>query len=231
MNRIFNIIIVVLILTGCSFKNNEIISLVTLDQFEIPEENKQLGKDLITYKFPDLKEELSDLNNEALKNIRYQTHETSGQQSFELVLSNDALDYKEKIVSYFKVTINEQIDRQIKDKEIFDKAIALTLESLEMLDNHEQEQFWENTSYILRKIVEKENFFTQIKNRDDISKIGGERILYSKHYYETIPKVKEKGFYVICFTFGNDEQMFEQLTFVKQNDSLKISGYDYRMPN
>lgn len=234
MEKKLSLLIFGLILTSCSVNRKEIIILKTLDQFETQKENEQLGIDLLNYKFPIfLQKEFPEFTQEIYKNItwQYSIQESNKQVSFRLILSNEALKYKDKIISYFEKTVNNQIDRQIKDKEIFDEAIDLTLKSFEQFENYEFDLFWENTSDILRDITNKDSLFESIKKgRKNIGEIGN-HVFYCKQYYESMPSTNKNGFYVVCFIFEKDKNMFEQLTFHKEDNELKIVGYDYRTPN
>lgn len=234
MKRILSVAVISLIVLGCSMKQDEVIILKTLDQFNSQEENEQLGTDLLNYKFQAfLQTEFPDLSVEVFKNIRWQyfVQENNKEVSFRLTIRDDAIENKERIIEYFERIVNEQVDRQVQDKQIFERAINLTLENFTYLDNGNTDSFWENTSSILRERNTKSNYFEAIKGRDGISEKGGERVLLYKQYYESIPGIEEKGFYVVCFTFSEDKKMVEQLTYHYINDSLKITGYDYRAPN
>lgn len=234
MKRILSIVVISLLVLGCSMNQKEVIILKTLDQFETQEENEQLGIDLLNYKFQAfLQTEFPDLSVEVFKNIKWQyfVQENNKEVSFRLTLSNEAIEHKERIIDYFERTVNQQVDRQVQDKQIFDKAIKLTLEKFAELDNGNTDSFWNNSSSILRERTTKSNFFESIQGREGITDKGGERELLCKQYYESMPGINETGFYVVCFTFSDDKNMVEQLTYHYQNDSLKITGYDYRAPN
>lgn len=234
MKRILSIVGMGLLVLGCSVNQNEVIILKTLDQFETQEENEQLGIDLLNYKFQAfLQTEFPDLPVEVFKNIRWQyfIQENNKEVSFRLTLSNDAIEHKERIIDYFERTVNQQLERQVRDKQIFEQAIEVTLENFANLDNGNTDSFWDNSSSILRERTTKSNFFESIKGRDGITDKGGDRVLLCKQYYESMPGIDETGFYVVCFTFSDDKNMVEQLTYHYQNDSLKITGYDYRVPN
>lgn len=234
MKRILSIVVISLLVMGCSVNQNEEIILKTLDQFETQEENEQLGIDLLNYKFQAfLETEFPDLSVEVFKNIRWQyfVQENNKEVSFRLTLSNEAIEHKERIIDYFERTVNQQVDRQVQDKQIFDKAIKLTLEKFADLDSGNTDLFWNSSSSILKERTSKTNFFESIKGREGITDKGGERVLLCKQYYESMPGINETGFYVVCFTFSDDKNMVEQLTYHYQNDSLKITGYDYRAPN
>jgi len=234
MKKLIIFIISSLILISCSVNQKEIIILKTLDQFDTQEENEQLGIDLLNYRFPVfIQQEFPDFTQEIFKNISYQyfIQDNNKQVSFRLVLSNDALKYKDRITKYFEETVDKQVIRQVNDKTLFDNATKMTLEHFDQLDRQDYNKFWDNTSEILRQMTSKDAFFESLKNRKNISDIGGKRIFYYKQYYETMPGTNETGFYVICFTFENDKNMAEQLTYHKEDDELKIIGYDYRTQN
>jgi hypothetical protein len=234
MKRLLTYIISSLILISCSVNQKEIFVIRTLDQFDTQEENEQLGIDLLNYKFPVfMQKEFPEFTQDIFNNITWQyfIQDNNKKVSFRLILSNDALKHKEKITRYFEKTVDKQIERQVDDKKLFDNAIKITLDHFDQLDQLNFDGFWNSTSEILRQITTKHAFFESIKNRYNISEIGGNRTFYSKQYYETMPGSDKTGFYVICFTFENDKNMVEQLTYHKQDNELKIVGYDYRLPN
>ncbi|MDW7693172.1 DUF4019 domain-containing protein [Flammeovirgaceae bacterium SG7u.111] len=234
MKKLLTILTCSLIITSCSFNQKEVIILKTLDQFDTQEENEQLGIDLLNYRFPVfMQQKFPDFTQDIYSNITYQyfIQDNNKQVSFRLILSNDALKYKDKIVNYFEETVDNQVERQVADKELFDNATKITLEHFDQLDKHDFDGFWDNTSDILGEMTTKDAFFESIKGRESISTIGGKRTFYCKQYYENMPGVDKTGFYVICFTFENDKNMIEQLTYHKDENGLKIIGYDYRMPN
>lgn len=228
------IFLISLIMSSCSVNNKEIIILKTLDQFETQEENVKLGVDILNYMFPvSLQQEFPALTQNELKNITWQCFipESDKQVSFRLILSNEALSKKEKITDFFEKTVNEQVERQIQDKELFDKAVNLTKESLYQLDNGEFDKFWNNTGSILQNLTTKDVFFSTITGREKLKNIGGERVYHSKQYYHKMPNLEEKDFYVVNFTFEKDKNMMEQITFQIEDRELKIVGYTQRLPN
>jgi hypothetical protein len=234
MKRILQFVIVSLFVVSCSLNQKEVIILKILDQFDTQKENEQLGIDMLNYKFQAfLQTEFPDLSEDVFKNISWQyfVQKNNKEVSFRLTLSNNAIAYKERISDYFEIILNEQVYRQVHDKQIFDKAISSTLETFAQLDKGDTDSFWDKTSAILRDRTSKSNFFESIKGRDGISEKGGDRVLLYKQYYESLPGVDETGFYVVCFTFEKDKKMIEQLTYHYQGDTLKITGYDYRTPN
>ncbi len=234
MKRLAIILSICLILSSCSVNKKEIIILKTLDQFETQEENERLGVDILNYMFPVfLKQEFPDFTQTDLKNITWQyfIRESDKQVSFRLILSNEALSKKDKIIGFFKKIVNEQVERQMQDKEIFDKAVKLTEVSLKQLDNGEFDKFWNNTGSLMQGMVTKDDFFATITDREKIKSIGGERVYHSKQYYNKMPNTKEKGFYVVNFTFEKDKNMMEQITFQMENGELKIAGYTNRFPH
>jgi hypothetical protein len=223
-----------MILTSCSLNKKEVIILKTLDQFDTQEENERLGVDLLNYMYPlFLQQEYPDLSQTDLKNITWQyfIQENNKQVSFRLILSNEALSKKDKITDFFERTVNEQVDRQVQDKEIFDKAVILTIESLEQLDNGEFDKFWNNTGSILQNMATKDEFFASITDREKINSIGGQRVYHSKQYYNKMPGSDEKDFYVVNLTFENNKNMMEQITFQLDKGELKIAGYTKRLPD
>ena len=234
MKRLTVIILIGLIITSCSINKKEIIILKTLDPFETQEENERLGVDILNYMFPVfLLQEFPDFTQTDLKNITWQyfIRESDKQVSFRLILSNETLSKRNKITDFFEKTVNEQVARQVQDKEIFDKAVHLTKESLEQLDIGEFDEFWNNSGSIMKSMAKKEDFFATITNREKIKTIGGDRMYHSKQYYNNMPNSDEKDFYVVNFTFKNDNNMMEQITFQLENGELKIAGYTNRLPN
>jgi hypothetical protein len=83
----------------------------------------------------------------------------------------------------------------------------------------------------MQGMVTKDDFFATITDREKIKSIGGERVYHSKQYYNKMPNTKEKGFYVVNFTFEKDKNMMEQITFQMENGELKIAGYTNRFPH
>jgi len=234
MKRLTVILLIGLIISSCSVNQKEIIILKTLDQFETQEENERLGVDILNYMFPVfLQQEFPDFTQTDLKNITWQyfIRESDKQVSFRLILSNEALSKKDKITDFFEKTVNEQVERQVQDKEIFDKALKLTEQSLEQLDNGEFDKFWSNSGSIMQSMTTKEDFFATITGREEIKTIGGDRIYHSKQYYNNMPNSDEKDFYVVNLTFEKDKNMMEQITFQLENGELKIAGYTNRLPN
>lgn len=234
MKRLTVILLIGFIIASCSVNKKEIIILKTLDQFETQEENERLGVDILNYMFPVfLQHEFPDFTQTDLKNITWQyfIRESDKQVSFRLILSNEALSKKDKITDFFEKTVNEQVERQVQDKEIFNKAVKLTELSLEQLDNGEFDKFWSNSGSIMQNMTTKEDFFTTITDREKIKTIGGDRVYHSKQYYRNMPNSDEKDFYVVNLTFEKDKNMMEQITFQLENGELKIAGYTNRLPN
>jgi len=234
MKRLTAILLIGFIITSCSVNKKEIIILKTLDQFDTQEENERLGVDILNYMFPVfLQQEFPDFTQTDLKNITWQyfIRESDKQVSFRLILSNEALSKKDKITDFFEKTVNEQVERQVQDKEIFDKAVKLTEQSLEQLDNGEFDKFWSNSGSIMQNMTTKEDFFATITDREKIKKIGGDRVYHSKQYYKNMPNSDEKDFYVVNLTFEKDKNMMEQIAFQLENGELKIAGYTNRLPN
>ncbi len=234
MKRILFLIISSLILIACAVNHKEVIILKKLDQFDSQEENKQLGIDLINYKYyAFFKQEFPDFTNAVLSNITWQYFimDSNKEVSFRLILTNDAVQYKDRITKYFQETVDKQVKRQVADKELFDTAIDITLEHFAQLNNHDHDGFWEGTSEIFRQLTTKDSFFESIKSRDTIPEFGDKPILYCKQYYEKLPRTDETEFYVITFTFENDKNITEQLTYHYEEGKLKIVGYDSFVPN
>ena len=233
MKRITLLLLFGLILTSCSLNKKEVIILKTLDQFETQKENERLGVDLLNYMYPSaLQREYPNLTQTDLKNITWQyfIQKSNKQVSFRLILSNEALSKKDKITDFFERKVNEQIERQVQDKEIFDEALKLTFESLEQLDNGKFDKFWNNTGLIMQDKTTKDVFFASIKDREKINAVGGQRIYHSKQYYNKMPGTSEQDFYVVNLTFEKEENMIEQITFQLKNGDLKIVGYTNRLP-
>ena len=234
MKRLTAILLIGFMIASCSVNKKEIIILKTLDQFETQEENERLGVDILNYMFPVfLQQEFPDFTQTDLKNITWQyfIRESDKQVSFRLILSNEALSKKEKITDFFEKTVNEQVERQALDKELFDKAVKLTEQSLEQLDNGDFDTFWNNSGSIMQNMTTKEDFFATITDREKIKSVGGERVYHSKQYYHSMPNSDEKDFYVVNLTFEKDKNMMEQITFQFENGDLKIAGYTKRLPN
>lgn len=234
MNRLTVILLIGMIISSCSVNKKEIIILKTIDQFKTQQENERLGVDILNYMFPVfLQQEFPDFTQTDLKNITWQhfIRESDKQVSFRLILSNEILSKKEKITDFFEKTVNEQIERQVHDKEIFDKAVQLAEQSLEQLDNGEFEKFWSNCGSIMQNMTTKDDFFAIITDREKIKTKGGDRVYHSKQYYNKMPNSDEKDFYVVNLTFENDKNMMEQITFQLENEELKIAGYTNRLPN
>lgn len=230
MKKVLNIVFVSLLLSSCSFNTNEIIILKTLDQFDSQKENEQLGFDLLNYKFKKfLPIESPDLSQEIFKNIswKYFVKASNNEVSFRLTLNNESIKHKKRIVEYFEKTVNQQVDKQVYEKQKFSNAIEQTLEHFSELDNNYNDSFWENTSAIFRNKTTKQDFFDAIKSRDGAFVNRGERVLLYKQYYESLPETSQTGFYVVCFTFIEDKTIFEQLTYHDENGILKITGYEY----
>lgn len=229
MKKILVILICSLIGTSCTFNKKEIIIIKTLNQFDTQDENEQLGIDLLNYRFSYfLQQEFPYFTQETLKNISWQyfIQENNKEVSFRLILNNDAIKYKDKITKYFEETVEKQVEKQIEENEFFDNAIKITLCHLELLDKHNFDEFWNNTSEILRQITTKNSFIKSMESRKNIEKIGSPRKLYYKQYYENMPGTDKTGFYVICYTFENDRNIMEQITYHKEEDELKIIGYE-----
>ncbi|MGQ1911227.1 DUF4019 domain-containing protein [Marinifilum sp. RC60d5] len=234
MKRLTVFFIIGLIISSCSVNNKEIIILKTLDQFERQEENERLGVDILNYMFPVfLQQEFPDFTQNDLKNITWQyfIRESDKQVSFRLILSNEVLSQKDKITDFFEKTVDEQVERQVQDREIFDKAVKLTEQSLEQLDNGEFDEFWSNSGSLMQNMTTKEDFFATITDRKKINTIGGDRVYHSKQYYNKMPNSEKKDFYVVNLTFEKDKNMMEQITFQLEDGELKIAGYTNRLPN
>ncbi|MBN1182759.1 MAG: DUF4019 domain-containing protein [Bacteroidales bacterium] len=234
MKMILKYIVIGLIFINCTANRKVIIILKTLDQFDTQEENEQLGLDLISYMYPIfITQEIPDLSQKELDDIRYQyfIRESDKQVSFRLILSNEALAKKEKITNYFQETVDEEVDRLVNDKAIFDTAVIMTKTYLEMLDNYDFDSFWNNTSSILKSLTTKENFFSSNKNRESIKIDGGERYFHSKQYYKTMPNTDVTDIYVINYGFEKDENLMEQIVYIIEDNKLKITGYTNRFKN
>ncbi len=228
------ILLVVLVITSCAVNKKEIIVIKTLDQFETQEENERLAVDILNYMFPAFfQQEFPNFTQRDLKNITWQyfVQEHDKQVSFRLILSNEVLSKKNKIINFFEKIVNEQVKRQVEEKDIFDKAVKLTEQSLKQLDNGDFDHFWSNSSLIMQNMVDKETFLEYITNRKDIKSIGGDRVYHSKQYYQNMPNLKEKDFYVVNLTFEKDSNIIEQITFHLEDKELKIVGYTYRLPD
>lgn len=234
MKKLIVIILLNLIITSCSVNKKEVFILKTIDQFETKEENERLGVDILNYMFPVfLQQKLPNFTQTDLKNIRWQYFigKSDKQLSFRIILSNEALLQKDKIIDFFEESIDLQVDKQVNGKAIFDKAVKLTKQSLNQLDNGDFDKFWKNTGSIMKKKITKEDFFARITDREKIKSIGGERVYHSKQYYNKIPNLDNKDFYVVNLTFEKDKNMMEQITFQLESGKLKIAGYTNRLPN
>lgn len=231
MIRLLNILITGLILSSCSFSKKDIIILKTLDQFPTEEENKQLGNDLLNYGFESyLPEEFPDLTEAELKNITWQYFVQSGDNkiSFRLILTNEAINRKDQLRSFFEKIVNEQVEKQVKDKELFNRSVLLATAILKQLDNKEFDLFWDQTGDLLRSKATKDDFFKILKNRETIISNPEKRIFQSKLYYRTLTNVIGTDFYSINFAIENDKKIIEQLTFqLVNNKELKIVGYTW----
>jgi len=234
MKKLLYLICISLLLSSCSFNQREIIDLKILDQFDTQKENEQLGIDLLHYRYPFyLQQEFPDFTQDIFRNITWQyfIQENNKQVIFRLILSNDALEHKNEITQYFEKTVDAQVDRQVNDKALFDQAVKLSVEHLDQLDEHFFDKFWESSSVYLREMTTKENFFQSIQGRESIIEMGGDRTLFFKQYYETLPGTDISGFYLVCYTFENDENLAEQIIYHKEDNFLKIVGYEYKAPN
>jgi len=234
MKKLLAILITSLIIASCTSNRKEVFILRTLDQFETQEENEQLGIDLISYRYYEImQQEFPDFTEEVYNGISWQyfIQDNNKEVSFRLTLSNDALKHKDKITKFFEKTIDKQIEHQVNQKDFFEDAKNMTLKYFELLDENNFDRFWENTSENLRQKITKDEFFESMKDRENCSKIGGQRVFSYKQYYETMPGVDLTNIYVICFTFEKDKNMLEQLTYHKDGNKLKIIGYHFRNPN
>ncbi len=234
MKRFFILIWGGLILSSCSINHSKTIPIAILDQFDTQEQNEQLGMDLLNYAYPVyLQQEFPDFTQRVLRNITWQyfVQEDNKQGSFRLILSNAAVEHEDKIAGFFKRTVDEQIERQVNDKAIFDTAIEMTLEHLERLDKYEYEQFWAGTTDSFKKITNEDEFSELMESRGVISEIGGSRIFHNKQYYRTLPEADMTGFYTITCIFENYEDMVERVIYHKEGDELKIISYNYNIPN
>lgn len=234
MNKLTAILLIGLLITSCSINKKEIVDIKILDQFETQEENERLGVDILHYRFPlILQQEFPDLTQADLKNIFWQCfiRDSDKQVSFRLILGNELLSRKDEITELFKRTVNDQVEKQVQDKEIFNKAVELTKQSLEQLDKGEYDEFWSNSGSLMKKTTTKEDFFAIITDREKIKSAGGEREYQSKQYYRSFPISNEKEIYVVNMTFEKDNNMLEQITFQLENGELKIAGYFNILPN
>lgn len=234
MKNNLSIILICLILASCSLKQEEAVFTRTLDQLDTPEENEQLGIDLLHYEFLYvLAQEFPNFTPEVFENINWQSCVTveDKESSFTFILTSDAIKHKRKISKFFQRVVDNQIKHCVIDKAVFENAIQLTLEHFEQLDNHDYDKFWENPSQILKNRMTKDAFIDSIKGRDNIYETSGKRIFYCKQYYENLPNTDDAtGFYNICYIFDNNKNLSEELLFHRENDELKIVQYFRRQP-
>lgn len=227
MNRLFSIVATCALLLGCQYNEKEVVVITTINQFDTPEENEQLGKDLFHYMYRvDLPLKLPDLTDEELESIQwYFLNPDDKPAIFLLSVGEKASKNKARIIDYFNTTVDFQVNKQIEDKQIFKRAIELSLDILSKLDSSDFDFFWDNSSYILKERSTKSLWIESIEGRAKLLSNGGDKILLHKQYYESIPGINETGFYEVCFTNSLDNDVQEFVTFHYENDSLKVAGY------
>jgi len=184
------------------------------------------GIDLFNYKFQAfLETEFPDLSVEVFKNI-------DGNTSFKRItrsvlsiglLSNEAIEHKERIIDYFERTVNQQVDRQVQDKQIFDKSIKLTLEKFADLDSGNTDLFWNSSSSILKERTSKTNFFESIKGKGKESQIKAEREFCSvNNTMNQCLELTKQGFMLCAFyVFQTTKTWLKQLTYHYQNEQFE----------
>ncbi len=233
MKRIFNLLILFSILNSCSFNQEEIVILKSLDQFGTQEENERLGEDILNYRFPIfLQIEHPELTEEQLKGIRLQKfiQQNTGNVSLRLIMSNKALEKKDVIQSFMTKTVNEQIEHQVNDKKIFDDALSSATACLAKLDEKDFDYVWEKTSQKMRSTASREKFISGLEPRANITQLGGKRIYHSKQFFSNIPNSNVINAYAVNFTFEDNKDINEALIFEFENGELKIVNYSFRIP-
>lgn len=222
-------ILIVLLISSCTINHKDIIVIEMLDRFDNQEENEQLGMDLLFYNYGDfIRSEFPEFSQEVLNNINYQyfIQSDNKQLDFRLIVSNDALPFKDKIVDFFELTVNEQIEKQINDKLLFDQAVYLATESLKQLDSENIDSFWNNCSPIMKSMATKEGLAENFSNRYKLKSVCGERIFHSKQFYKVLANTDIKDVFVVNFTCTKDKNMRESLTLQLIDNELKILGYN-----
>lgn len=233
-SKLLILAITTLMFSNCKIENKENIELRILDRFSNHQDNIQLGIDLINLKFIDfLVIDQPELNEKVLKNINWQyfIKDKNKEVSFKLILKNEALEQREKIIPFFESMVDEQLMVQEYQLPKFKELIDSTEFNLQLLDNEEFEKFYSRTSEDFKRNTTDIEFIQILENRYSTIKTLGKRILHTKQHYTQLPGSQVKDIWVICLKYEKDENAIEQITYKNSNQKYSIIGYDYRFPN
>ena len=211
----------------CSFKTKEYFILEKINLYTDPSKNEQVGRDLMYYDYAKLiKDSLKITDPAILQNIGWENFIASDTKdvTFRLNLQNEAISKKKELVSLFADFVANKLDEyKTKEKEV-DTAVNMGYYYIRLINHHYYDSLWKQTSSLLEKYANKEQFTDMMKQRNanyrptDTIQFRG-RIVFNKVDNLT------GDFYVIYYTASNNTN--EQVTMVKTNHTYKLLGYHY----
>jgi hypothetical protein len=227
-------ILILALLSACSFNNKEIIILKTIDQFDSQEENVLMGQELLRHPFDAYyKDELGDLSPEEFSGITYQYFITDKDKtvSFRLILTNDALNKKDRIVNFFEGKVNQIVDLHLKYSEELNQARTIAKSYCELLDKQDYATLWDKSHSIINTSSDLKGFKGYLNSRSQMTDESGNREYYSNQVFEGLPQYPDQTLMQICFNFENKEDYFERFTMIKEDGQWLFAGYNYWIPN
>ena len=233
MNLKSNIIYIVIILTlcfSCTVNNSEI-TIIEINAFKDNRENELLAKDLVSYNYPQLFAEKTKIGDERLRgNVRHEyfIQKDTKEVSFRLILKNEALELKDKVVPFFKGFVtNKQLEHKNKSEE-FEKAIQKSLEIITIIENNNYDTLSNIISPTLKEVSSEEEFISVLKKRNQAFLNAGKRTFLFKQTYSEAGGFKG-DFYVIYYEY--EDKTVEHITLEYLQGEMKLMGYQWYMPN
>jgi hypothetical protein len=139
-------------------------------------------------------------------------------------LQNQAISKKKEIVSFFTDYINDKLAAYKSKEKEMDTAVNMGYYFIRLINHHQYDSVWKNTTPLIEKYADKEEFTNILKKRNanyrptDTIHFEG-RILFNK--IDGIPG----DFYVVYYAASNNVN--EQITMIKTDHTYKLIGYHY----
>lgn len=224
-------IILICIFSKCSLNTQELIILENINLFNDPAKNEQIGKDLMYYDYAALiKDSLKITDPTYLQNIQWEYFVTSDTKevTFKLNLENEAISKKKELVALFDHFVTNRLgEYKIKEKDI-DTAVSMGYYYIDLINQHDYNSLWSQTSPLIEKYATKEQFTNMLKNRNSRYKFPGKIKVEGRIVFNEIDN-SPGDFYIIYYTAGN--KVKEKVEMIKVNHMYKLVGYYCAIPN
>jgi len=226
---IFTTILICLFIS-CSFNTKEFFILEKINLYTDPAKNEQIGKDLMYYDYATLiKDSLKITDPIYLQNISWEDFVASDTKevTFRLDLQNEAISKKKELVALFDHFVTNKLGEYKKKEKDIDTAVSMGYYYISLINQHDYDSIWKQTSTLLEKYANKEQFTNMLKQRNANYKFPGDIKVEGRIVFNKIDNLTG-DFYVIYYMAGNNAH--EKVTMIKTDHIYKLLGYQCAFP-